>query len=132
MKAITLLGLCCDARRVNNERGRQPRRPQIQSLWDASQQLLLAVFFRVDLGSFVRVMPGVKRVAPCGMRMMGRFFVVSALVMFGCFAVVARGMRMVFCRLLMVLGCFLGHSGISYVGCLLTWLTPPANNGTPT
>jgi hypothetical protein len=43
--------------------------------------------------------------------MMGRFFVLSALVMLSCFAVVTRGMRMVLCRLLMVLGCFLGHSG---------------------
>jgi hypothetical protein len=60
-------------------------------------------------GGLVGVMPGVKRVPPCGMCMMGRFFVMSALMMLSCFAVVTRGMRMMLCRLLMVLGCFLGH-----------------------
>jgi hypothetical protein len=35
--------------------------------------------------------------------------------MFSCLAVVTRGMRMMLCRLLMVLGCFLGHSGVSSV-----------------
>jgi hypothetical protein len=59
--------------------------------------------------------------------MMGRFFVVSALVMLSCFAVVTRGMRMVLCRLLMVLGCFLGHSGCFL--CLMARST--VNNGTP-
>ena len=50
-----------------------------------------------------------KRVSSCGMCMMGRFFVVSSLMMLSCFAVVTRGMRMMLCRLLMVLGCFFGH-----------------------
>jgi hypothetical protein len=36
-------------------------------------------------------------------------------MMLSCFAVVTRGMSMVLCRLLMVLGCFLGHSGVSSV-----------------
>ena len=57
----------------------------------------------------------VKRVSPCGVCMMGRFFVLSGLMMFSCLAVVTRGMRMMLCRLLMVLGCFLGHSGVSSV-----------------
>jgi hypothetical protein len=47
--------------------------------------------------------------------MMDRFFVLSGLMMFSCLAVVTRGMRMMLCRLLMVLGCFLGHSSISSV-----------------
>jgi hypothetical protein len=47
--------------------------------------------------------------------MMGRFFVVSGIMMLSCFTVVTRGMRMVLCRLLMVLGCFLGHGGVSSV-----------------
>jgi hypothetical protein len=76
------------------------------------------------LGSFVGVMPGVKRVSPCGVSMMGRFFVLSGLMMLSCFAVVTRGMSMMLRRLLMVLGCFLGHSG-----CFLC--TPTGNNGTP-
>jgi hypothetical protein len=61
------------------------------------------VLLHVRLGSFVGVMPSVKRVSPCGVCMMGRFFVVSGLMMLSCFAVVTRGMRMVLCRLLMVL-----------------------------
>jgi hypothetical protein len=47
--------------------------------------------------------------------MMGRFFVVSSIMMLSCFTVVTRGMRMVLCRLLMVLGCFLGHGSVSSV-----------------
>jgi hypothetical protein len=69
----------------------------------------------VKLGSFVGVMPRVKRVSPCGVCsvspcgacMMGRFFVVSGLMMLSCFAVVMRGMRMVLCRLLMGSAAFL-------------------------
>jgi len=68
------------------------------------------------LGSFVGVMPSVKRMSPCGVCMMSRLFVVSGLMMLCCFAVVTRGMRMVLCRLLMVLGCFLGHVDVSSVG----------------
>ena len=75
----------------------------------------------VNLGSFVGVMPSVKRVSPCGVCMMGRFFVVPALMMLSCFAVVTRGMRMVFLRLLMVLGCFLGHGGVSSVFGVARW-----------
>ena len=67
------------------------------------------MFLHVKLGSFVRVMPGVKRVPPCGMCMMRRFFVRSTFMMLSGFAVVAGGMRMVFCRLFVVLSCFLGH-----------------------
>jgi hypothetical protein len=65
------------------------------------------VFLHVRLGRFVGVMPSVKRVSPCGVCMMGRFFVLSGLMMFSCLAVVTRGMRMMLYRLLMVLGCFL-------------------------
>ena len=55
------------------------------------------------------MMPCVKRVPPRGVCMMGRFFVGSALMMLGCFLVVARRMLVVFCRLLVVFGCLLGH-----------------------
>ena len=84
----------------------------------------------VNLGCLVGVMPSVKRVSPCGVCMMGRFFVVSGLMMLSCLAVVTRGMRMVLCRLLVVLGCFLGHSGVSSVWWPVNTLT--GNNGTPT
>jgi hypothetical protein len=59
--------------------------------------------------------------------MMGRLFVLSGLMVLSCFAVVTRGMRMMLCRLLMVLGCFLGHSGVSS---LVARNTPAGNNGT--
>ena len=55
-------------------------------------------------------MPGVKSVPPCGVCMVGRFFVKSALMMLSCFTVVTRGMCMAFCRLLVVLGCFFRHA----------------------
>jgi len=73
------------------------------------------VFLHVRLGSFVGVMPSVKRVSPCRVCMMGRFFVLSGLMMLSRFAMVTRGMRMMLCRLLMMLGCFLGHSVVSSV-----------------
>lgn len=54
-----------------------------------------------------------KRVPPCNMRMMGCFFVLAALMVLGCFAVVTRSMRVVLLRLLVVLGCLLGHGDVS-------------------
>ena len=36
-----------------------------------------------------------------------------------CFAVVTRRVRMVFCRLLVVLGCFLRHGVFPVLGCAL-------------
>jgi hypothetical protein len=73
------------------------------------------MFLHVRLGSFVGVMPSVERVSSCGVCVMGRFFVLSGLMMVSCLAVMTRGMRMMLCGLLMVLGCFLGHSGVSSV-----------------
>jgi hypothetical protein len=49
----------------------------------------------VNLGGFVGVMPGVKSVPSCGMRVMGCFFVVSPFVLLGCFGMVAGGVGMV-------------------------------------
>jgi hypothetical protein len=54
-------------------------------------------------------MAGMCRVTAGGMGMVGRFFVVSGLVMPCCFAMVARRMGMVFGGLFVMLGCFLGH-----------------------
>ena len=73
------------------------KRPQLCGLQQnpVSILLLLAVIFHVRLGCFVGMMPGVKRVAPCGVCMMCRFLMVSTLMMLSGFAVVARGMRMV-------------------------------------
>jgi hypothetical protein len=53
------------------------------------------------------------------MRMVGRLFVMSALMVLSSFAMVARGVRMVFCRLLVVLGCFLRNRLFPVLGCAL-------------
>jgi hypothetical protein len=50
------------------------------------------------------------------MRMVGRLFVMSALMVLSSFAMVARGVRMVFCRLLVVRGCFLRHGVFTVLG----------------
>jgi hypothetical protein len=69
-------------------------------------QLFFAVFLHVGFSSFFGVISSVKRVAPSGVCMMSRFFVPPALMMFGCFSMMMRGLRMMFLGLLMVLGCF--------------------------
>ena len=61
----------------------------------------------MGLGRFLGVMRGVNGVLPGSMRMVGRFFVMSALVVLSRFGMVTRGVRMVFRRLLVVFGCFL-------------------------
>ena len=65
------------------------------------------MFLHVGFASFFGVVSSLKRVASSGVSMMRRLFVLPTSVMFGCFAVMVRGMRMMFCGLLMVLGCFL-------------------------
>jgi hypothetical protein len=60
----------------------------------------------MGFGSFFGVISSVKRMTPGGVCVMPRFFVPSALMMFGCFTVMMRGMRMMFRGLIMVLGCF--------------------------
>ena len=44
-------------------------------------------------------MPRVKGVSPCGVCVMGRFFVVSALMVLSCFTVVTLGMRILGCAI---------------------------------
>jgi len=91
------------------------------------------VFVHVGLGRFVGVMHGVKSVSPGSMRMVGRFFVMSAVMVLGRFAVVTRGVRMVFRRLLMVLGCFLRHGVFPVLGWALGKALPRQKPvGTPT
>jgi hypothetical protein len=76
------------------------------NLKEVLQQLFLAVFFHVGFSSFFGVISSVKRVTPGGVCMMPRFFMPSAFMMFGCFTVMMRGMRMMFGGLLMMLACF--------------------------
>jgi hypothetical protein len=58
-------------------------------------RLLLAVLFHVRHGRLVRLKSRVKRVCPSRVGMMGCFFVLSALMVLGCFTVVTRSMRVV-------------------------------------
>src|ERR1700730_13146753 len=60
-------------------------------------------------------MSGVKGVTAGCVSMMGCFFVLPTLMMFGCFAVMAGSMGMMFCGLPMVIGCFLRHEVRSFV-----------------
>jgi hypothetical protein len=53
------------------------------------------MLFHMRHRGLVGVMSSVKRVSPGGVRMMSGFFVLSALMMFGCFTVVTRSMRVV-------------------------------------
>jgi hypothetical protein len=55
------------------------------------------------------VMSSVGGVPVRGMRMVGRLFVVPGVVVFASFCMVVSSMCGVFCCLLVVLGCFLGH-----------------------
>ena len=65
------------------------------------------MLFHVGLACFFSVMRGVMAMPACGMSVVSCFFVLSAVVMLSCFSVVPRGVGMVFCRLLVVFGCFL-------------------------
>lgn len=67
------------------------------------------MIFHVGHRGFVGVMPGVKSVPSCDVRVMGGFFMVAAFMMFSRLCMVACSMRMVFRRILVVLSCFLGH-----------------------
>jgi hypothetical protein len=73
------------------------------------------VFFHVGFASFRRVVSGVMSVSPSGMGMMGCLLVVSALVMLRCLGMVSRSVAVVLCRLLVVIGRFLGHKNVSSV-----------------
>jgi hypothetical protein len=55
------------------------------------------------------VMSSVGGVPVRGMRMVGRLLVVPGIVVFASFCMVVSSMCGVFCCLLVVLGCFLGH-----------------------
>lgn len=53
------------------------------------------------------------RMASSGMGMVSRFFVVTALVMFGRFSVMFCGVGVMFRRILMMLSCFGRHANVS-------------------
>jgi hypothetical protein len=86
---------------------KRPPTKTASNLNQVPQLLFLAVFLHVGFACFFGVISSLKRVASSGVCMMRRLLVLPASVMFGCFAVMVRGMRMMFRGLLMVLGCFL-------------------------
>ena len=74
-----------------------------------------AVFFHVSHSSCIRMLPCVKTVPPCGVRVMGRFFMVPPFMMLSRFTMVTRGMRMMLLGLPMVVCCFLRHDPFSSI-----------------
>jgi hypothetical protein len=71
--------------------------------------LVGGVGFDVLLGGMLRVLFGVDRVGMRRVRVVGGFLGVSVLVMLGGFRVVPRSTFVMFCRLLVLSGCFFGH-----------------------
>jgi hypothetical protein len=67
------------------------------------------------LAGFLRVISGVERVATGCVSMMGRFLMMPAIVMFGCFVMMVGSMFMMFCGLPMILSCLLRHELRSFV-----------------
>lgn len=64
----------------------------------------------------LRVLFGVGRVGMRRVRVVGGFLGVSVLVMLGGFRVVPRSTFVMFCRLLVLSGCFFGHV-LTLIGC---------------
>jgi hypothetical protein len=60
-----------------------------------------------------------------GVGMVGGLLVVAGIVVFASFRVVVSSVCGVFCCLLVVLGCFLGHGVFPLFGCPLAGFTPP-------
>jgi hypothetical protein len=67
------------------------------------------MFLRVSLTSFLGVVHGMMPVTTSRVGMMGGLFVISALVVFGRFGMMARGIRVVLGGLFVVFSGFLGH-----------------------
>jgi hypothetical protein len=66
--------------------------------------LFLSVLFNVRSARLFGVVSGMDRVAPCGVCMVRGLFVLSALVVLSRFPMVASGLRVVLCGVLMVFG----------------------------
>jgi hypothetical protein len=82
--------------------------PSIEAL-----QLLFAVLVHVSLTGFFAVLICMMRMATRGVGVVGRLFVVAALVVLCGFSVVLRGVSVMFGGLFMVFNGFLGHSNVS-------------------
>jgi hypothetical protein len=77
------------------------------------------VLLGVRPSSLFGVMSSVGGVPVRGVRMVGRLLVAPGVVMFASFCVVLSSRCGVFCCLLVVLGCFLGHGVFPLFGCPL-------------
>jgi hypothetical protein len=92
--------------------------------------LLLAVLLGMRPCCLFGVMSSVGGVPVRGVRMVGSLLVVPGIVVFTSFCVVLSSMCGVFCCLLVVLGCFLGHGVFPLFGCPLAGVTPAGKNET--
>ena len=71
------------------------------------------MLLRVNLGGLLGVMTGVRGMAPRRVSVVSCLLVISGLVVFGCFRMVPRDMRSMFCCLLMVFCSLFGHGSAS-------------------
>jgi hypothetical protein len=76
------------------------------------------------------VMSSVGGVPVRGVCVVGGLLVLPGVVVFASFCVMLSSMCGVFCCLLVVLGCFLGHGVFPLFGCPLACLTTSGNNET--
>lgn len=67
------------------------------------------MFLAVNPACVLPLLAGMRRVTVCRVGMVRRFFVISSLMVFGSFAVVASCMGVMFGCGFMMFGCFLGH-----------------------
>ena len=70
------------------------------------RNLFLAVFLNVGFRGLVGMVSHVDPVPPGRMRVVPSFFVITSLVMLCCFVMMVSGVRTMFRRLSVVLGCF--------------------------
>ena len=76
----------------------------------------IAVLVRMVFGRFVGVMCRMKRVPLSDMRVVRRFLVIARFMVRGSFAMLSGCLFVVFCRLLVVLGTFVGCHGSPVLG----------------
>jgi hypothetical protein len=70
------------------------------------RNLFLAVFLNVGFRGLIGMVSHVNPVPPRRMRVVPSFFVITSLVMLCCFIMMVSGVRTMFRRLSVVLGCF--------------------------
>ena len=89
------------------------------------RRLFLTVLLGVRFGGFFTVVSGVRCVSPRRMSVVRALLMMSALIMFGSFLVVASSMGVMFRRLLVVFGSFLRHGISSSSATGIPYITAP-------